>query len=198
MTKLLCQFDETDKGACRCIVCGLELPIAKQGCGHVYHYCKVIETPEARVKRTANARSPEAIAERTARMRKRPGWQLQRLIVKRLGQKAIAGCGCESMIAKMNQWGVVGCRKNIEPITDRLVDVATKKEWVLEPEEGVSPDDIGKPVPQTRRTRFLRLLARTMSVTDIGAGFVRGQCRAMATLAIHRAEREIVVRSQTS
>ena len=194
MTKPRCQFDETDQGTCRCVVCELELPKAKQGCDHVYHYCSVVETPEARVQRITKARSPEAIAERKARIRRYPGWQLQRLIVQRLGQKAIAGCGCDSMISKMNQLGVAGCRKQIEAITDRLVTVATKKEWVLEPEEGVDvqPGDVGKPVPQTRRTRFLRLMARVVSITDAGAGFVRGRCRSMILLAIRRAERAAV------
>lgn len=203
----LCKLVETDDERCRCTVCGRAKPRDPRGCGHVCATChpdqplsaeqitrdRLTQGEIERNRKTAvtmRIPTPEEVERQRAYLLALPGSQLQRIITTRLGQQAIAGCGCTSMISQMNRWGVAGCRRNLDAITDRLVDIATKREWVLGAEDGVDPADVGKPVPQTRRTKFLRLLSRAVSVTDAGKDFVRGRCRAMATLAIRRSERE--------
>jgi hypothetical protein len=200
-----CKLVPTDDGRCRCVVCGHAKPRGPKGCDRVHPVCHpehaltpeqiardVVSPSEAKIPRPA----PKPLTKEEKRVRAAiwvalPGSQLQRIITIRLGQEAVAGCGCRSMIAHMNQWGPVGCRNQLDVITERLVEIATKREWVLEAEDGCNPEDYGKPVPQTRRTRFLRLLARAVAVTDTGKGFVRGRCQAMALLAIRRSEREL-------
>jgi hypothetical protein len=135
--------------------------------------------------------TPELLAETKAKQDKLPGNQLQKIITKRLGQEAIAGCGCKSMIGKMNNWGVNGCRIHLADISSRLETIATEKEWNLQPEEGevVAKEDIGKPVPQTKRTKFLRLIARMISKTEVGKSLIYYKCEKMVLLAIRRSER---------
>jgi len=140
------------------------------------------------------AQSPGAIDARIrvrhkSRLAVMPGHQLQRIIARLLGQEAVLGCGCGSMIARMNAWGPAGCREHLDELTDRLVEVATVRQWNLELEPGVNPVAVGQPVPQTRRTRLARLVARATAALPGGEGLVRSQCRAMVTLAIRRAER---------
>jgi hypothetical protein len=120
-----------------------------------------------------------------------PGTELQKIITKRLGQEAIAGCGCTSMINKMNKAGVKTCRIHIQHFTNRLVEIATKRKWVIEdlPEENVDPDKIGTEVPQTIRTRWARLFARITAKVPGGMSLIEWRCRCMVELAIRRAER---------
>jgi len=199
MTRPLCQFDETERGTCRCVVCGVELSRAKGGCGRVYHYCsEADQTPKVRAKRKAKSASPDSLATRKAKLPTSPGWQLHQLLRRWLGQEAVAGCGCNSVMAWMDRVGSVDCRKHLEKLVDRLVNVATAKQWVLAAEPGVDPTDVGNPVPQTRRTRLARLVARATAVLPGGEGLVRAQCRAMILLAIRRAERAVSTLSSTS
>lgn len=122
------------------------------------------------------------------------GAHLHKLIKTYLGQKIIAGCGCGSMIEKMNTWGPDGCRKRIEEIIDYLEKIAIEKNWSLQPEDGVDAADIdiGADVPQSIRTRCLRVLACMASTVEVGEEFVRGMCRLMVERAITLAERDLL------
>jgi hypothetical protein len=185
-------IDETMPGYSRCVRagCGSLYPTPKPG-QRVYTVCLEgrERTASDKPKRKRTPESPKALARREANLQTLPGSQLHKILSRWLGQKIVAGCGCSSMIGEMNRWGVDGCRTRVDAITDRLVKVATKQQWNLTAEDGVDPTDVGKPVPQSHRTRFLRLLARIVSVTDAGAGFVKSRCRAMVLMAIRRAER---------
>jgi hypothetical protein len=120
-----------------------------------------------------------------------PGTELQKIITKRLGQKAISGCGCLSMINKMNKVDIKTCHIHIEHYTKQLVEVATKRNWVIEdiPEENVDPNLVGTEVPQTIRTRWARRFARITAKVPGGMSLIEWQCRRMIELAIRRAER---------
>lgn len=124
-----------------------------------------------------------------------PGKHLHAIIAAAFGQNAIPGCGCGSMMSRMNGWGLSGCKKRQEEIVSWLVNVATKESWTLQPEAGVDPDDIGKPVPQTLRTRFMRAAAQTVNAVT-GDGPLRVACRSMVRLALWRAAREMPVASR--
>lgn len=41
------------------------------------------------------------------------------------------GCGCESMVRQMNEWGPAGCREHIDEIADKMVAEAVKRGWRL-------------------------------------------------------------------
>ena len=53
----------------------------------------------------------------------RPGRELEKLIPNVFKSK---GCGCGSYARKMDNWGVDGCRQNLEAIAGRLVSEAAK------------------------------------------------------------------------
>jgi hypothetical protein len=184
-----CVCIETDDGRCRCMVCGRYKRRPRDGCDHVRATCHHGgETSEPK-KRNNQPLDPVAKAAQEAKLRTSPGWQLHHLIERWLGQKTVAGCGCATVWAKMHRLGTSGCREHLDELTDRLVEVATKREWNLVAEDCVDPASIGKPVPQTRRTRLARLVARATAALPGGANLVRSQCRMMVLLAIRRAER---------
>ena len=57
------------------------------------------------------------------------GTILQRKI-KEYGYAESGGCGCQSMVAKMNHWGVDKCRENITEIVIHLEQAAIKTGWL--------------------------------------------------------------------
>jgi hypothetical protein len=123
---------------------------------------------------------------------KGPGTHLQTIITKHLGQMAIPGCGCKSIIAEMNRIGPDGCREDIDRLAAKLAKVATSKEWVIEPEVGqrVPIENLGEPVPQSIRTRLARLAARTAAALPGGMLLIEWQCREMIEVACLLAEQE--------
>jgi hypothetical protein len=90
----------------------------------------------------------------------------------------------------MNRLGPDGCREQIDGLTKELVETATKKEWTIQPEVeiAVPGEAIGKPVPQTIRTRIMRLAARTASKIPGGNSLINEPlCRAIIEWAIAKA-----------
>ncbi len=59
------------------------------------------------------------------------GDHLHDLIIKFTKELPKGGCGCEQLIAQMNQWGPNGCRKRMEEIADHMMDEADKRKWKL-------------------------------------------------------------------
>lgn len=57
-----------------------------------------------------------------------PGTELKQMIENAFGLGAIAGCGCQAMVDRMNRWGVEGCRKrdNFETTIDHLMEKKDK------------------------------------------------------------------------
>jgi hypothetical protein len=53
-------------------------------------------------------------------IRKGPGDQLHRLILRWFGEDFTDNCGCRAYVAKMNAWGVEGCRRRIDRIARKL------------------------------------------------------------------------------
>lgn len=171
------------------------------GGSFVCRRCGRVRTPRTgRPARAPKARCPAGPppSERELRLRSEarraleslPGYQLAVLITAVLGQEAMPGCGCGSMIAAMNAWGVAGCREHLDEIVDRLVTVATEKDWLIQPEAGeaVPVELIGTPVCQTLRCRAARVAARVLATTAAGAAVIRGRCRWLIELAVARAE----------
>jgi len=58
-----------------------------------------------------------------------PGTILERKI-KEFGYRHSVGCGCQSMVNKMNRWGADGCLKNIDAIIHHLEEAAKKTGWL--------------------------------------------------------------------
>jgi hypothetical protein len=61
--------------------------------------------------------------------KKGPGTILERKI-KEFGYRHSAGCGCQSMVAKMNRWGAKGCREHMQEIVDHLIQAGKKTGWI--------------------------------------------------------------------
>jgi hypothetical protein len=118
------------------------------------------------------------------------GSHLHDIIKLIFGQDAHAGCGCASLVAEMNRRGVEGCKRDIDRLTGLLIERATKKNWTIQHEADIEvpEEDIGKPVPQTIRTRIMRLTARAASKLPGGSAINHGLCLAMIEWAILRAE----------
>lgn len=57
-----------------------------------------------------------------------PGTELAKLIPSWLKRE---GCGCKSFAAKMNRWGVDGCRQRREEILDHLESQARQFTWTI-------------------------------------------------------------------
>lgn len=95
-----------------------------------------------------------------------PGDQLHQLIEQITKQRPGRECGCKDRISKMNRWGVLKCRRNIDEITDWIVEQATKHDWKL-------------------RVPGIGSLARLAP-----EGVQRWSCRQLALLAIRRSERQ--------
>lgn len=57
-----------------------------------------------------------------------PGTQLKR-ILETFGITAQSGCGCDSMVARMNRWGVAGCREHLPEIVAHLEHEAKARGW---------------------------------------------------------------------
>ncbi len=57
-----------------------------------------------------------------------PGTELKKLL-ESLGLTPVAGCGCESRVATMNQWGVPGCESRRPEIESWLRAEAAKLGW---------------------------------------------------------------------
>lgn len=103
----------------RCVVCG-------------YVTRTSMAWPFSKIYRECNGESPkELIAPVHALSTYGPGTELKS-ILSELGIKPTASCGCEAMIAKMNQWGADGCEAHREEILAHLqsaynsADLATK------------------------------------------------------------------------
>lgn len=95
-------------------------------CGHVgkdgSDSAAVTEEEQARLK------EPRPIQIRRTPYQKKPGDYLHEIIAS-VGGKASEGCGCESLVAKMNQWGADGCRENRQAIVAKLQENAKKLGW---------------------------------------------------------------------
>lgn len=114
------------------------------------------------------------------------GDRVHKLIAWAFGQSAVEGCGCGTWIDQMNDWGPVGCREHLDEIVDHLVDVATKRNWVLNT-AGVKD---GEPVPRTLRLRLARLTARGIVRVPLGGCVLHRICREGVLLAITQVEAE--------
>ena len=60
-----------------------------------------------------------------------PGDKLHRKIAKLFGEEIINSCDCTSHIQEMNIWGVDGCVRNIDIITQWLYNEAIKRKWKI-------------------------------------------------------------------
>ena len=59
----------------------------------------------------------------------KPGTHLHNLIKKYLQEDYKEGCGCESMVQRMNTWGPDGFRENLEIIVNKMVKEASGRGW---------------------------------------------------------------------
>jgi len=166
---------------------------AARDCSFVWNddhwFCTVCQSP-FRYGRPGPRKPPRRNCGLAPARPRGPGDFLHDIIKSRLGQRAIAGCGCHSVWAEMNQLSVDGCRREIDRLAARLVEIATQREWLIQSEEGqdVAEQDIGKPVPQTWRTRTARGFARIAAKLPAGMTLIEWQCQRLVLLAIRRAE----------
>lgn len=73
--------------------------------------------PFSKIYRPCDGESPREISEPPPTHG--PGTALKS-ILSELGIKPTASCGCDAMVAKMNQWGAEGCEANREEILAHL------------------------------------------------------------------------------
>ena len=119
-----------------------------------------------------------------------PGDHLHRIILEMFCEGPTAKCGCEDRIAQMNQWGIEGCRTNIETIVDWLVEQVAAHDWTV-----VETDAYGNEKVTERAPPLVVRLARLTMKVPGGAIPVRWPLPAIVELAIKRAERDARVQS---
>lgn len=161
-------------GKVECPICGW-YRITNKPAEKWYHICKI---PKPKPK-TPTVKAPRG-----------PGWYLHSNIKKRLGQDAVAGCGCGTVWREMDHLGPNGCRENRERLVAGLVEVATKKDWLIEDIEDAAKEDVGKPVPQTWRTRTARYFARAVKTVG-GTGLIEWQCGRLFDLSVAASEKDM-------
>lgn len=98
----------------KCKVCG---KVRKLGANHFPFACSC----------GMRIRSPQAEQAAPPVVQLRPGGALT-ILLHSLGINP-GDCGCKSMAAKMNAWGVDGCRQNREKIVKHLKQEAKKRDW---------------------------------------------------------------------
>jgi hypothetical protein len=114
-----------------------------------------------------------------------PGDHLHRIIQEMFCEGPTEQCGCEDRIVQMNQWGVEGCRTNIETIVDWLVEQIAIHDWTV-----VGTDPYGnETITEQSPPLVVRMARLTMKVPG-GTVPVRWRCRQVIELAIKRAERD--------
>jgi hypothetical protein len=74
--------------------------------------------PFSKIYRSCDGQSPKEISDPATTYG--PGTELKQLLHDELGIQPTASCGCDAMVAKMNAWGVEGCRANREEILAHL------------------------------------------------------------------------------
>lgn len=103
-----CDFERLEDGRLHCPVCGYttKKPTAKavKECG-----------PRAEAKPTA---TPSGV-----------GTELKKLL-RSYGIRGEGGCGCKKHAAKMDAWGIEGCRERREEIIGWLIAAAKDRGWV--------------------------------------------------------------------
>lgn len=57
------------------------------------------------------------------------GTYLHEAIKRWTGESYTTGCGCQSMVAKMNRWGPDGCREHLDEIVNKMTKEAKKRGW---------------------------------------------------------------------
>jgi hypothetical protein len=96
-------------------------------------YCgRVVKVPTENYTSNENCKSPDAPDRKTVIMRfnNGPGTKLIE-VTHELGFKAEKGCGCNSLAARMNRWGVEGCRgEHREQIIRHLRKRAAEAGWL--------------------------------------------------------------------
>jgi hypothetical protein len=114
-----------------------------------------------------------------------PGDHLHKIILDMFHQGPNGQCGCEDRIAEMNQWGVEGCRQNIETIVNWLIEQVLAHDWTVVEIDPYGNESLGRRSPPL----VVRLARLTMKVPG-GSTPVRWRCRQLVQLAIRRAERD--------
>jgi hypothetical protein len=112
-----CYFMKTEEGFWQC-----------QFCEYLFTE-KTDEPPRGKCMVTL---TPADLADREKQKSRRlargsTGDQLHLLILRLCGQDVVADCGCRSYIAKMNAWGVEGCRRRIDRISRHLLVEAHRR-----------------------------------------------------------------------
>ena len=123
-----CRFELTAEGFLHCPYCNQADWPAVDPRGKPYHKvpadsalwprrtCKAVVSPRERAQ-----------AERKRLAAGGPGDQLHLLILRWTGQDVSPGCDCLRFIAKMNAWGVEGCRRRIDRIVRHLLVEAHRR-----------------------------------------------------------------------
>ena len=115
-----CKFVKHDNTTCICVICGLKIP-TKFSCDKVYNNAKTASEDVTN--------EPKFFGRLIDQNTKKAGTHLHNLIKKYLQEDYSEGCGCESMVRKMNAWGPDGCREHLDEIVDKMTEAAKSRGW---------------------------------------------------------------------
>lgn len=103
-------IDHRNRHGHRCARCGREVFSRYENPLHIAMQCVAPAEPKA---------APPS---------RGPGTELKALLAE-LGITDFAGCGCDTKAARMNRWGVEGCRENFETIRGWIAEAQAKAGW---------------------------------------------------------------------